>query len=90
MGPFISVLIIQVSLYAKAPFGTMTKCGLCRCPYFQVPLFSSAMINRFHCIRSYLYSKTIVSMETMIDLGLHVLSDCFGAFHVSTIKYIAY
>ena len=31
------VLIFQVSLYDRAPFGTITKlCGLCRCPYFQV------------------------------------------------------
>ena len=30
------VLIFQVSLYDKAPFGSITKCGLCKCSYFQV------------------------------------------------------
>ena len=29
------VLIFQISLYDKAPFGTITKC-ICRCPHFQV------------------------------------------------------
>ena len=36
------VLIFQVVLYEKVPFGTSTKC--------QVSLFLSVQINRFHCI----------------------------------------
>ena len=40
------VLIFQVSLYDKASFGTIIKCV----DYMQVSLFSSVLINRFHCI----------------------------------------
>ena len=39
------VLIIQVSLYDKAPFGTIPKCV-----DMQVFLVSSVLINRCHCI----------------------------------------
>ena len=38
------VLIIQVSLYDKAPFGTIA-----RCPDYAGVTFSSVLINRFHC-----------------------------------------
>ena len=38
------VLIFQVSLYDKAPFGTITKCV-----DYASALFSSVLINRFHC-----------------------------------------
>ena len=38
------VLIFQVSLYDKAPFGTIA-----RRPIMQVSTFSSVLINRFHC-----------------------------------------
>ena len=34
------VLIFQVNLYAKAPFGTITKC---------VDYAGGVLINRFHC-----------------------------------------
>ena len=39
------VLIIQFNLYAKAPFMTITKCV----DYAGI-LFSSGLINMFHCI----------------------------------------
>ena len=39
------VLIFQVSLYDKAPFRTTTKSVW----IMQVSLFSSVLINRFHC-----------------------------------------
>ena len=41
LGPTKSVLIFQASLYDKAPFGTITK--------YVDYLFSSVLINRFHC-----------------------------------------
>ena len=40
--------VFQVSLYDKAPFGTITKCGR----IMQVSLFSSVLINRSHCTRN--------------------------------------
>ena len=43
--PLISVLIIQLSLHAKAPFVTITKCV----DYGGV-LILSVLFNMFHCI----------------------------------------
>ena len=40
------ILISQVSLDAKASFGTISKCM----DYMQVALFSSVLINRLHHI----------------------------------------
>ena len=39
------VLIFQVSLYDKAPFGTINVLIM----QLQVSLFSRILINRFHC-----------------------------------------
>ena len=47
------VLIFQVSLYDKAPFGTITTVWI-----MQVSLFSNVLINKFHCtsIQTYRYT----------------------------------
>ena len=45
------VLTFQVNLYDKTSF-------VCGCVHLQVSLFSSVLINRFHCIRYMNYHLT--------------------------------
>ena len=65
LGPLISpdyqgVPILQVSLYDKAPFGTITKCV----DYMQVSPFSNVLINRFTVVQIFLkYLRMCISTK---------------------------
>ena len=58
------VLIFQVSLYDKAPIGTVTISVW----IIRVSLFSSVLINRFHCTAIQLASSTLSDMFQSLNI----------------------
>ena len=72
------VLIFQVGLYDKAPFGTITKCV----DYAGVLIFSSVLINRFHCISMCAYTHTHTHTR-MLCVSVSVCVQPIGCIIVS-------